>query len=356
MAFHKNETNSLVEKFNLNWSSFGYLFNKHSRFSPAFRHYLFQSLIGKKDTLLHSHTQWNYVPFTAYRAALKFGIPLVVSVRGVLYKDALKKSALKKAIVMKLFQKSMFQDATILHVTEPREAIAVREHGIKTPLALIPNGVDQSEFDNLGSKDDSKDRLGLDKSKNYILFMGSIHPHKGVEIALNAFIEFYEKYPDWNFLIAGPYRDLAYTNRVKDIVRKHKLEDKVLFLGMVTDEKRIDVFNASSLLISPTVSENFGLSISEAMAAGLPVITTQGTPWQGILENNLGWWVELNQDNINSSLGAALNEGTSILAEKGQRARNYVKRFSWQEQANKMKKVYEFALYGISDADIIITD
>ena len=76
---------------------------------------------------------------------------------------------------------------------------------------------------------------------------------------------------------------------------------------MLKGELKVGALNASDLFVLPSYSENFGMSIAEAMAAKLPVITTHGTPWQEIERYNAGWWVELSQANIDDALAKALS-------------------------------------------------
>ena len=77
------------------------------------------------------------------------------------------------------------------------------------------------------------------------------------------------------------------------------------------------------------------------MCYKIPVITTTGTPWQELKENNAGWWVQLNQENIDNALIMALKCSDKELKIKGTRCYDIIKNYTWDKQALKMKNTYE---------------
>jgi glycosyltransferase involved in cell wall biosynthesis len=95
----------------------------------------------------------------------------------------------------------------------------------------------------------------------------------------------------------------------------------------------------------PSHSENFGIVVAEALASGVPVITTRGTPWRDLIEHRCGWWEEIGA----SPLAAALEAATALSDDErramGQRGRELVERkYSWQRVAADMKAVYAWLL------------
>ena len=223
---------------------------------------------------------------------------------------------------------------------------AIRELGIKTPIAIVPNGIDIEEFSNIKNKADSKKNLNLKLEKKYILFISRIHPKKGLEYLVNAWVKLAKTHKEWDLLIVGPQYDQKLFNNILNMIKSHNLEDRVVFTGMLTGEKRIDAFGASSLFVLPSHTENFGIAIAEAMVAKLPVITTQGTPWQEIEDMDAGWWVKLSQTNIDKALSDAINLTEKELRQKGLHSFQLIQKYEWKYQAEKMKTLYEYILYG----------
>ena len=242
----------------------------------------------------------------------------------------------------------MLNDASCLHATELNEAKALRNLGCKAPIAVIPNGIDVTEFECVYSKNQSKINLSLNVSKNYILFLSRVHPKKGLEYLVNSFIKLCDLHKNYDLLIVGGVDDKKYKKSLDRLIVNSGINDRVHFLGMLNGKARIDAYNASNFFVLPSQTENFGIVIAEAMAAKLPVITTHGTPWQEIEEHDAGWWVELNQENIDYSLAEALSSSEDELNRKGLNGFALIQKYEWIYQALKMKKVYEWIL-GIAE-------
>jgi len=344
IQYNENEVNSLVEKYNLKWKSFQYDLIKKIRYSKDLKNYLESFLKRDEELILHTHNSWNYIPYIAYKMSVRHNAPLIMAIRSSLYEWSLQQNKLQKQIALVLFQKSALKHATCIHITEPKELDAVRNLGIKTPVALVPNGVEFDEFKNLKNKIDSKKSLKLDVDKKYILFISRLHPKKGLEYLVNAWIKLAQVHTQWDLLIVGPEYDKQYIEEIKVNIRNHDLEDRVVFKGMLKDQNRVDAFGASDLFVLPSHTENFGIAIAEAMVAKLPIITTHGTPWQEIEEKDAGWWVKLNQENIDNALEKALFCSDDELKQKGLNGHELIQKYEWKYQAKKMKQVYEWVL------------
>jgi len=353
IEYHENEVNSVVESYNLKWRSFKYNFIKKTRYSKSLKKYLDDEFKNNNDKIIHTHNLWNYITYLAYKQSKRYNIPYIVAIRGSLYKWSLEQSPLQKKIAWKLFQKKVLDNASCIHVTEIKEMDAVRGLGVKTPIAIVPNGINLDEFENMKNKTDSKKSLDLNIEKRYILFMSRIHPKKGLEYLVNAWVRVASQYTEWDLLIVGPQYDKKYMDKIVSIIDSHNLKDRVAFTGMLTGEYRINAFSACDLFVLPSHTENFGIAIAEAMAAKLPVITTKGTPWKGIEEYNAGWWVELTQENINKSLHDAMSLNELELKQKGLNGFGLIHNYEWKYQAQKMKMVYEYILYNTKKPDFV---
>jgi len=341
IKYHDNEVNSVVDEYNLDWKSFNYDFIKKFRYSKNLKVYLEQELQKRDDIILHTHNLWNYIPLVAYIKSIKYNIPLLSTIRGSAQLDKL-----QKKIVWYLFQKKILNYSNIVHVTKIEDIALLRNMGIKSKIAYIPNGINIDEFKTLKDKQKSKESLNLDLNKKYILFMSRLHPKKGLEYLVNSWIKLANKYKEWDLLIVGPEYDKTYVENIKNSIKKANLENRVTFTGMLKDQDRIDSFGASDLFVLPSHTENFGIAIAEAMAAKLPIITTKGTPWEEIEKYNAGWWVELNQENIDKALENALSLKEYELIQKGLNGFELIKKYEWKYQAKKMKELYEYILNG----------
>lgn len=344
IKYHDGETNEVIKNSELTWLSFSYDFVKKTRYSKTLKNYLLDIVKKEKNIIFHTHNLWNYIPYVAYTLARKYQVPYIMAIRGSLYPWSLAQSSLQKKIAWKLFQKNALQSASCVHVTDKAELEAVRSLGITSPIALVPNGINLDEFKSINSQEKAKENLGLEKDKNYILFLSRVHPKKGLEYLVQSWIKIAKNYLDWDLLIVGPIYDEKYYRELQLEISKNDLKNRVHFSGMLGGEKRIDCFGASSLFALPSHTENFGIAIAEAMAAKLPVITTHGTPWQEIEEYDAGWWVVLNQKNIDNALTEALTCSEEELKQKGLNGFKLIQKYEWKYQAKKMKQVYEWVL------------
>ena len=143
--------------------------------------------------LIHDNGLWLPTNHSAAVIAGKFGVPLVVSTRGMLEPWALKHRAWKKQIAWWLYQRNDLRTARVLHATAPHEAESLRRLGLRQPIAVIPNGVDLPPF---------LHRSQVPASPHVALFLGRIHPVKGLLELVDAWR--IVRPSGWTMIIAGP--------------------------------------------------------------------------------------------------------------------------------------------------------
>jgi len=286
-----------------------------------------------KDTIIHVHTVWTYPTYIGYKIAKKYNLPLVVSVRGTMYGWALNQSKYIKKFAMWLFQKEMLNYADIVHVTENGEVDALRDIGVKNNFELIPNGVELcNKFDSFSQ--DVLDQISYDKNKRYIMFLGRIVHNKGLHYLIKSYKKLKDKYDNVEVVVVGGVEDRSYFDKLEKVTG-------ICFLGMLDGLDKHTIFSISSLFVLPSKSENFGMSIAEAMSYKIPVITTKGTPWKEIEENNSGWWIDLTQENIDNAIDEALGCTCHELKSKGSKGLDIIRKYTWDVQAKKFEKAYE---------------
>jgi glycosyltransferase involved in cell wall biosynthesis len=293
-----------------------------------------QSLVaGQGQPLLHDHGIWLATNHVSARTARRNHIPRVVSVRGMMSDWALAQSRVRKSIAWRLYQRRDLLDAALIHVTSRIELAQVRRKGIKTPFAVIPNGVDIPE-----SISTPADPVGARSA----LFLSRIHRGKGL---LDLVVAWSTVRPrGWRLLIAGPDED-GHRAEVERLVSEQGISEEVDFVGPVDDHRKWDLYRKAGLFILPSHSENFGIVVAEAMAAGLPVITTKGAPWQELQTHRCGWWVDVDVP----SIASALREATALTSEEraamGERGRSLVReRYTWRGVATQMSEAYAWVL------------
>ena len=121
---------------------------------------------------------------------------------------------------------------------------------------------------------------------------------------------------------------------------------RLSFVGELHGEEKIRFLSEASCFVLPTFSENFGIAVAEALMCGTPVITTQGAPWSGLVEQKAGWWIEPNcEEALELAMIEAISMSSYELKEMGLRGRDWVSsEFSWNTLSQKYLESYRWIL------------
>jgi glycosyltransferase involved in cell wall biosynthesis len=342
--------------------------------------------------LVHDHGIWLPCNREVARVCRQRGIPRIVSPRGMLEPWALNHKKWKKRLAWWLYQKRDLQSAVALHATAGQEAEQLRKLGFSQPVIVAANGVTVINAETLKSEKLKKD--GADAQPASIsafqrfsvstfpqktaLFLSRIHPVKGLPLLLDAWA--HVKPADWRLRIVGPdegghtaelkrlcgelglgYVEESGDGREETGDRRQKAAREVpagsppppvpcplspvLFSGPIEGQAKWELMRAADLFVLPSHSENFGIAVAEALACGVPVITTTGAPWAGLLEHQCGWWVDVNVDALAGALEAAISISDSERREMGQRGVQWMRaEFAWSAIASRIATAYEEVL------------
>lgn len=292
---------------------------------------------GRVVDVMHNHSLWSGSNMVAGLATRRGGALLVTSPRGTLASEALARSSFKKRL-LKPLQWPAITRAACLHATGMMEYEDIRRMRLRHPVAIIPNGIDVPELPEVGE-------VVQETFPLRVLFLGRLHPIKGIEVLLHAWREVQARQLHWELVVAGPGED-AYVKRLRDLAHALRLE-RVTFPGPAFGAAKRDLYRSANLFVLPTKTENFGMAIAEALAHALPVITTRGAPWPGLVTHDCGWWVPRSQADIAETLDQAMGLGSHVLRAMGERGRQWMlAEFDWRSVARQMKAVYGWLLAG----------
>ena len=147
----------------------------------------------------------------------------------------------------------------------------------------------------------------------------------------------------WSLVIAGP-DEVGMRAGLEARLRGAGCAESVIFTGQLDEQQKWAAYRAADLFVMPSDFENFGSAIVEAMSAGLPVITTTGTPWKELPARGAGWCVEPTVPALREALGAALAMSEEARQDMGRRAADLAKRFSPEQVGRDLVQVYEWLL------------
>jgi glycosyltransferase involved in cell wall biosynthesis len=175
----------------------------------------------------------------------------------------------------------------------------------------------------------------LPGGKLRLMFIGRLDRNKGIENLLEGLVQLQSMETVLDIYGSG---DSRYSAELAGLVRYLGLTDRVTFRGFVEGEAKHDAFLSADICVVPSHSENFAMVVAEALAHGVPVIASKGTPWQAVEEVGCGLWVE----NAPDSLAAAIMRMRGLpLGEMGERGRAWMQQsYSWDNIAREMNAAY----------------
>jgi glycosyltransferase involved in cell wall biosynthesis len=391
--------------------------------------------------IVHLHGLWMVVNHLAVMVARQRGIPYMVAPRGMLEPWSLNAKKRKKRLALWLYQRSDLERAVALHATAESEAEQFRKLGFKQPIIISPNGVDLPE--------NMPPRTTREDGKSTILFLSRIHPKKGlIELAeawaevrrISKVLKFEsakgkvpegglsgetltkiedqrpegaslttnalmnsrtDELPSWRIEYAGPDYG-GYFGEVQKRIKELGVEEDFTYLGDLSDKEKWAAYRRADVFVLPTYSENFGIVVAEALAAGVPVITTKGTPWSELLGNSnhsslvnycfsalvedvqnsgderletgmgtnelmkertnelassgrAGWWIDIGVEPLAGALIEAMTLSDEDRSAMGVNGRNLVEaKYTWPAIAEQMKSAYEWILNDCSITSISV--
>jgi glycosyltransferase involved in cell wall biosynthesis len=294
--------------------------------------------------VIHSHGLWMFPNFYARQSAVNNGIPLVISPRGMLDTWSLQHNWRKKRLAWAAFERANLASARLFHVTSAAERSAVRDLGFSQPVALIPNGVELPELSALPPRDVIAQRFPELVEREWLVFMSRLHPKKGVSKLLQAWIQLAPRFSDWQLIVAGPDLD-GHGEMLRREAAAAGIAPRVTFTGMLAGIEKSCLLGNADLFVLPTHSENFGIVIAEALAHGVPVVTTRAAPWAELETRRCGWWIADSAPELTTTLDMAMRLSVMERAEMGKRGRQLMEtRYSWTSTGRQLASVYAWLL------------
>ena len=288
--------------------------------------------------VLHLHGIWQLQSRAVSRWRRKTGRPVIISPRGMLDPWALDNSAWKKKLVGAWFENRNLREADCLHALNASEAAAMRAYGLANPIAVIPNATDLPDVAPRRPRD----------GKRTLLFLGRIHPKKGLSELVDAWALACARRGDldsqWHLAIAG-WDDGGHLAALRQRVEEKGVGGSVSILGPAFGEEKDRLLREADAFILPSHSEGLPMSVLEAWAYRLPVLMTA--------ECNLpegfaaGAAVEITTDPEALAASLIANLLDADLAPIGQAGRSLVEeRFSWPRIAELHLEVYRWLVHG----------
>lgn len=247
--------------------------------------------------VVHTHGMWQFPCVIAAHACRTIGRPYVVQPHGFLEPERLKKSRVRKFVFGVLFERRILGGCNVVVATAESEKKNIEAYCHKTWIEIIPIGIDTHKIDSAERDEGLMRRLGLSPQKKTLLYMSRMAPIKGLDMLAEVWRDLCVTHDGWQLAITGPNN--SYEHTVRGFFRQMK---NVVFTGPVYGTEKNVLLKSVDCFILPTRSENFGIAVQEALAAGIPTVCTKGAPWNLIENYDAGRWVDVSVEGIKSGL------------------------------------------------------
>jgi len=273
-------------------------------------------------------------PFAAL-VSRRMGVPYLLEPLGMYVPRA--RSIRAKRLYHRIFTERMAQHAARVIATSPAEEKELAGLGDKKRIVLRRNGIDLAPFEEMPDGWAFREKHNIAPGERVVLYIGRISPIKNLEQLV---IAFHQASPEQTRLVlAGPALEPDYDARVKALIRRLGLEGKVIMPGAVYGREKLASLAAADLFVLPSISESFGNAAAEAVAAGVPVLLTEGCGIAPLIHGRAGLAVPLETGAIADGLRTML-DNPARREELTHRRPEVLAQLSWQEPLDQAERVY----------------
>jgi glycosyltransferase involved in cell wall biosynthesis len=287
--------------------------------------------------LLHIHSLYLFHDWAAGGLALRLAKPYIVRPHGTLDPYIFQRRRLKKILFDLWFQNRILAGASAIHYTAEEEMRLAAPFVHGAPGVVIPNGLDPADYVRLPRSGSFRAHHPEIGDRRILLFLGRINFKKGLDILAASVGRLARQ--DIHLAIAGP--DGGYLAEAKRFVAEAGIESRTSFVGMLQGEAKLGAFADASLFLLPSYSENFGISVIEAMACGLPVVISDKVNiWREVVADGAGLAAPCEAAQFAARI-AELIDDPARLAKMGEAGRASVaRRYDWASIGKRLEDVY----------------
>lgn len=288
----------------------------------------------RRFDIVHVTAAFSFPSTAACIAARHARVPYVVSPRGSCLPYARAQKRHKKLPYWWLFERENLRRASAIHVTSELERDELAKLFPSQDLWLVPNGVDVPV-----------QPLEVERVPTRVLFLGRLHPDKGLDRLVDAMSLVTRRHRDTELVVVGP-DDVGEWARLRQLLQRLNPRPTVRYLGAVHGRAKDELLASAAVLVLPSFgTENFGQVVLEALAHGTPVVASRHTPWSVLEESGAGRWVSNEPSELAEAIGDLLRDDANRAA-RGRAALALARRYAWKGLASDLLARYEEAVGG----------
>lgn len=291
------------------------------------------------------HGLWTVTGCVAAYIARSAGTPYVIAPHGMLDRWALARGALKKRLFGVVAQRRALQRAAALRFLNDDELREASDYGITARAFVLPNGVAPEDLAVTPRRLDPRNKHHDEQERVVVLFLGRLHPKKGLRLLIAAFAAARKQVPELQLVIAGPDEG-GHRKEVERWIAEHQLTGSVSLPGIVLGESKRQLLRAADLFVLPSYQEGDSQALKEAMAAGLPAVITRACHFDAVDQAGAGMVIDTDAQALEAAL-VRLASDSALRHGMGARARQLIEeQFTWTRLGAQLRRVFDDVLSG----------
>jgi glycosyltransferase involved in cell wall biosynthesis len=318
---------------------------------------MYRHLASVRPDVVHTHSIWMYLSYVNKKYNSATGTPYIITPHGMLDPWQLKQSVLKKKLVLALYERRHMQQASCIQALCKDEYDAIRGFGLKTPVAIIPNGVDLPAIEQGKKNHAEPGRWNKGNYRRTLLFLSRIHVKKGLDNLLQAWARTKPEQHNWQLVIAGETKDEAYMQSLFDAARNLNINDTVQFIGGQFGKHKKTCFMDADAFILPSFSEGLPMAVLEAWSYKLPAVLTPFCNLPEGFSSGAAIRIETEVDSIAAGIQSLIGMSDEERRIIGQNGYDLVKeKFTLEQVARATMHMYEWVTGKKEKPDFVFND
>jgi glycosyltransferase involved in cell wall biosynthesis len=290
--------------------------------------------------LVHVHSLYFFHDLVSGHYCRLFGVPYLIQPHGSLDPFIYYHHRGRKRFMEWGFQNRAIRKASAMMFTTAEERELAAPFTFGTPGVVVPLGIGADEFAMMPEPGSFRRRQPEIGDKRIILFFGRVNFKKGLDILAKAFGAVARRRQDVHLVIAGPDNE-GWGARVRTWLGEEGVLGRTTFTGMLLGPDKLAVLRDASMFVLPSYTENFGLAVIEAMAAGLPIIISDKVNiWREVESAGAGKVVPCEAGKFTEAILDLLDK-PELAWRMGQKGQALVRdEFHWPDIAVRLQETY----------------
>jgi glycosyltransferase involved in cell wall biosynthesis len=304
--------------------------------------------IVAQSRVVHVHTLWSYLGWTAMRACRRQDVPFIVMPHGMLDPNSLGRKWLKKQLYGRFVEWPQVRAAAAMLYTHAEEQRLAERSVRKLPAGfIVPLGADPPpELPREQLAKQFFHRFPDMCGRKLVLFLSRLHPKKGLDLLIPAFRAVAASQRNAHLVVVGPGDD-EYVASLRRLVDSEGLADRATFTGPLLGQAKWEAFSAATVFVLPSYQENFAIVVAEAMRMGLPVVLSRRVNiWSDVVEAGAGRTCDLTADSVARAITHYLDNPSAVEQAGRQGQQLAAERFNWDRTAAAVAEIYRHVLSG----------